>query len=159
MGLPELRTPPHNLDAERSVLGGILLDNKAIQKISEILQEGDFYREAHSKIYQLMVELHEKGEPVDLITLTEEVNRKGCMKEVGGAVYLAALSDEVPTAANIQYYAKIIHEKSVLRQVIEIATRIAGEGYEEPEVARTAKRACTNRLFERRSIFRSAIQC
>ncbi len=135
MGSPELRTPPHNLDVERSVLGGVLLDNNAIHKVTEILQEGDFYRDAHRKIFQVMVELNEKGEPVDLITLTDEVSRKGCMKEVGGAVYLASLSDEVPTAANIQYYAKIIKEKSVLRQVIEVATRIAGEGYEEPEDA------------------------
>jgi replicative DNA helicase len=134
MGLPE-RVPPQNLEAEKSVLGGILLQNEAMQKVTEILQEGDFYREAHRKIYQAMVDLQEKNEPVDLVTLTEEVNRKGWLKDVGGAVYLATLVDEVPTAANILYYARIIKEKSIVRQVIEAGTAIAQEGYEEPEDA------------------------
>lgn len=134
MGLLE-RVPPQNLEAEKSVLGGILLDNQAMQRISEILQEGDFYRDAHRKIFQCMVELFEKSEPVDLITLTEEVSQKSWLKGVGGAVYLATLVDEIPTAANIEYYARIIKEKSILRQVIEAGTRIARDGYEEPEDA------------------------
>ena len=134
MGFLE-RVPPQNLEAERSVLGGALLENQAIQKVSEILLEDDFYRDAHRKLYQAMIELSERGEPVDLITLTEEVSRKGWLEEIGGAVYLASLVDEVPTAANILYYAKIIKEKSVLRQVIEAATHIAREGYEQPEDA------------------------
>jgi len=134
MGFLE-RVPPQNLDAERSVLGGVLLENQAIQKISEVIQEDDFYRDAHRKLYQAMIELHERGEPVDLITLTEDVTRRGWLEETGGAVYLASLADEVPTAANILYYAKIVKEKSVLRQVIEAATRIAREGYEQPENA------------------------
>jgi len=134
MGLLE-RVPPQNLDAERSVLGGVLLENRAIQKISELIQEDDFYRDAHRKLYQAMIELHERGEPVDLITLTEDVTRRGWLEEAGGAVYLASLADEVPTAANILYYAKIVKEKSILRQVIEAATRIARDGYEQPENA------------------------
>jgi len=136
MGFLE-RVPPQNLEAERSVLGGILLDNQAILKISEILHEDDFYRGAHQKIYQVMIDLHEKGEPVDLITLTEEINRRGWQKEVGGAVYLASLADEVPTAANILFYAKIIKEKSVYRQTIQAATEIASRGYEESDDAVT----------------------
>jgi replicative DNA helicase len=103
--------------------------------VVEILREEDFYRDAHRKIYQAMVDLSERNHPVDLITLTEEVNRKGSLQEVGGAVYLASLADEVPTAANILYYAKIVKEKSVLRRLIEAATEIARQGYEEPEDA------------------------
>ena len=134
MGFLE-RVPPQNLEAERSVLGGILLENQAMPNVMEILQEEDFYRGAHRKLYQAMVDLSERRDPVDLITLTEEVNRKGWLQDVGGAVYLAALADEVPTAANIIYYAKIVKEKSVLRQLIEAATEVARQGYEEPEDA------------------------
>jgi len=134
MGFLE-RVPPQNLEAERSVLGGILLENQAMANVMEILQGEDFYRNAHRKIYQAMIDLFERRDPVDLITLTEEVNRKGALQDVGGAVYLAALADEVPTAANILYYAKIVKEKSVLRQLIEAATEIARQGYEEPEDA------------------------
>lgn len=134
MGFLE-RVPPQNLEAERSVLGGILLENQAMPNVMEILQEEDFYRDAHRKIFQSMLDLAEKNDPVDLITLTEEVNRKGSLQDVGGAVYLASLADEVPTAANILYYAKIVKEKSVLRQLIEAATEVAREGYEQPEDA------------------------
>jgi len=134
MGFLE-RVPPQNLEAEKSVLGGILLENRAIQKVLEVLLEGDFYRDAHRRIFQAMVDIHERNEPVDLITLTEEVNRKGWLKDVGGAVYLASLADELPTAANILYYAKIIKEKSIVRQVIEAGTAIVREGYEEPRDA------------------------
>jgi replicative DNA helicase len=134
MGFLE-RVPPQNLEAERSVLGGILLENQAMPNVMEILREEDFYRDAHRKIYQAMVDLSERNHPVDLITLTEEVNRKGSLQETGGAVYLASLADEVPTAANILYYAKIVKEKSVLRRLIEAATEIARQGYEEPEDA------------------------
>ncbi len=134
MGFLE-RVPPQNLEAERSVLGGILLENQAIPNVMEILLDEDFYRDAHRKIYQAMTDLFERNEPVDLITLTEEVNRKGALQDVGGAVYLAALADEVPTAANILYYARIVKEKSILRQLIEAATEVARQGYEEPEDA------------------------
>ncbi len=129
------RVPPQNVEAERSVLGGILLENQAIVNVLEILQEEDFYRDAHRKIYRAMTDLNERHEPVDLITLTEEIKRRGWLKDIGGAVYLASLADEVPTAANILYYAKIVKEKSVLRQVIEASTEIVRGGYEEPEDA------------------------
>ena len=134
MGFLE-RVPPQNLEAERSVLGGILLENQAMPNLMEILEEDDFYRDAHRKIYRAMIDLCERRDPVDLITLTEEVNRKGWLQEVGGAAYLASLADEVPTAANILFYAKIVKEKSVLRQLIGAATEVARQGYEEPEDA------------------------
>ena len=127
------RVPPQNLEAESSVLGGILLENQAVLKVLEVVQEGDFYREAHRKIFHAMVELQERGEPVDLITLNEELGAKGWHQEIGGAAYLASLVDRVPTAANILYHARIVKEKSILRQIIEASTQIARQGYEEPE--------------------------
>jgi replicative DNA helicase len=129
------RVPPQNLEAEASVLGGILLENQAVLKVLEVVQEEDFYREAHRKIFRAMVDLQERGEPVDLITLNDELTRKGWLQDVGGATYLASLVDRVPTAANILYHARIVKEKSILRQVIEAATEIARQGYEEPENA------------------------
>ena len=127
------RVPPQNLEAESSVLGGILLENQAVLKVLEVVQEEDFYREAHRKIFHAMVELQERGDPVDLITLNEELGAKGWHPEVGGAGYLASLVDRIPTAANILYHARIVKEKSILRQVIEVSTEIARQGYEEPE--------------------------
>jgi replicative DNA helicase len=129
------RLPPQNLDAERSVLGGVLLDNNAIHKIGEILHGEDFYRESHRKIFEAMVRLEEKGEPVDLITLNQELQRMGKLQEVGGATYLASLTDQVPTAANVLYYARIVKDKSIVRQVIEASTKIASQGYEGTEDA------------------------
>lgn len=129
------RVPPQNLEAEASVLGGILLENQAVLKVLEVVQEEDFYREAHRKIFRAMVDLQERGEPVDLITLNDELTGKGWLQDVGGASYLASLVDRVPTAANILYHARIVKEKSILRQVIEAATEIARRGYEEPDNA------------------------
>lgn len=129
------RVPPQNLEAEASVLGGILLENQAVLKVLEVVQEEDFYREAHRKIFRAMVNLQERGEPVDLITLNDELTGKGWLQDVGGASYLASLVDRVPTAANILYHARIVKEKSILRQVIEAATEIARHGYEEPDNA------------------------
>jgi replicative DNA helicase len=132
MGFIE-RVPPQNLDAERSVLGGVLLDNIAIHKIMEVLHGEDFYRESHRKIFQAMMALQDKAEPVDLITLNQELQRMGMLQEVGGGAYLASLTDQVPTAANVLYYARIVKDKSILRQVIEASTKIASEGYEDSE--------------------------
>lgn len=129
------RVPPQNLEAEASVLGGILLENQAVLKVLEVVQAEDFYREAHRKIFHAMVDLQDRGEPVDLITLSEELGLKGWMQEVGGAAYLASLVDRIPTAANILYHARIVKEKSILRQIIEAATDIARQGYEENEDA------------------------
>jgi len=123
------KLPPQNLEAEQSVLGAILLENEALPKSLEIVRPEDFYRESHRQIFQAMIELFEKNEPPDLITLTEHLRKKTKLEEIGGASYLASLSDAIPTAANVEYYARIVKEKSVLRKLIHTATEIAGRGY------------------------------
>ncbi len=124
------KLPPQSIEAEMSILGGILLDNNAINRTMEILVPEDFYRESHRKILQAMIELNQKGEPCDLITLTDILKQTGRLEEVGGAAYLATLVDFVPTAANIAFYCKIVKEKSVTRNLISAATEIVTNGYE-----------------------------
>jgi replicative DNA helicase len=124
------KLPPQNLEAEESVLGGVLLDNTAIDRALESITADDFYREAHRKIMRAMIELNQRGEPVDLVTLSDVLTVRGELPDVGGAAYLAELADKVPTAANVAYYARIVRQKSVLRSLIQTATEIATRGYE-----------------------------
>jgi replicative DNA helicase len=114
-----------------SILGGILLENEAINRVLEILAPEDFYRESHRKILRAMIDLNERGEPCDLITLTAIMKQKGQLEEIGGAAYLATLVDLVPTAANIHYYSRIVKEKGVVRKLISAATDIVSKGYED----------------------------
>lgn len=123
------RLPPQSLEAEASVLGGILLENEAINRVLEVLREGDFYREAHRRIFAAAVALYERSEPIDLLTLSETLKNRGELDAVGGIEYLNSLVNSVPTAANIYYYARIIKEKSVLRKLIQRATEIVSLGY------------------------------
>ncbi|MGH7827347.1 MAG: replicative DNA helicase [Candidatus Binatia bacterium] len=125
------KIPPQNLEAESSVLGGILLDNEAINQVLELLRPEDFYRESHRKIFRAMIELSDRSEPVDLITLSDCLKGRGEIEAIGGSAYLASLADFVPTAANISYYARIVREKSILRNLISAATDIATRGFEE----------------------------
>jgi replicative DNA helicase len=125
------KVPPQNLEAECSVLGGILLDNDAINQVLELLRPEDFYRESHRKIFRATIELSDRSEPVDLITLSDYLKGRNELEAVGGTAYLASLADSVPTAANISYYARIVREKSILRSLISTATDIATRGYEE----------------------------
>jgi replicative DNA helicase len=125
------KVPPQNTEAEQSVLGGILMENEALNKVVEILNCEDFYRESHRKIFKSIINLSEKNEPSDLITLTNELKYENLLEEIGGASYLASLIDSVPTAANIEYYARIVKEKSILRKLIQAATEIVTQGYED----------------------------
>lgn len=125
------KLPPQNLDAEMSILGGILIDNDAINRVLEILVAEDFYRESHRKIFQAMMALSDVREPCDLITLSTMLRKQGELEEVGGASYLVTLVDYVPTAANVAYYCKIVKEKSINRRLISVATEIATRGYDE----------------------------
>ncbi|MBI2361360.1 MAG: replicative DNA helicase, partial [Deltaproteobacteria bacterium] len=125
------KVPPQNLDAEASVLGGILLENDAINRVLELLRPEDFYRESHRKIFRAMTDLSDRSEPVDLITLSDCLKGKGDLEAVGGTAYLASLNAALPTAANIAYYARIVREKAILRHLISAATEIARRGYEE----------------------------
>ncbi len=142
------RVPPQSIEAEQSVLGGCLIDGKAINKALELLTPEDFYRDSHRKIFQAMVHLFERSMPIDLITLTETLKNMDLLEEAGGASYLAALADAVPTAANISYYAKIVREKALQRRLIEVATEIAEEAYGEvTDVEEFIDRA-EKRIFE-----------
>lgn len=124
------KLPPQNLEAEQSILGSILLENSAINSVLEVLTKGDFYSEAHRKIFNVMVELSEKNEPVDLITLSNALKDKNLLDSVGGTAYLASLVDNVPSAANVANYAKIAKEKAILRGLIGSATEIINSCYE-----------------------------
>jgi|Deesub1362B_J571_1020462.scaffolds.fasta_scaffold02174_7 replicative DNA helicase len=126
-----LKVPPHHLEAEVSVLGGILLDNEALSKALEVLRPEDFYKEAHRLIFQGIVELFDRNEPVDVITLSNSLGSQGRLETVGGLDYLTALVDQVPTAANVEYYARIVKEKSVLRRLIQRCSEIVQACYEE----------------------------
>ncbi len=123
------KIPPQHLEAEQSVLGGILIENEAIHRVMEILTPDDFYREAHQKIFNSLLDLSERDEPSDLITLTNELRKKEQLDSVGGASYVASLIDAIPTAANIEYYARIVKEKAVLRRLIETATEIVTQSF------------------------------
>jgi replicative DNA helicase len=125
------KLPPQNIEAEQSILGGVLIENDALNTIIEILEDGDFYREAHQKIFNCMIALSEKNEPLDQITLTNELKKRKELEEIGGASYLASLVESIPTAANIAYYAKIVKEKSILRKLISAATGIVTQSYQE----------------------------
>jgi replicative DNA helicase len=131
------KVPPHSLEAEAAVLGGILLDNTALDRVAESVSAEDFYRDAHRKIFRAASELSQRSEPVDLLTLTEALKTRGELVEVGGAAYVAELADRALSAANIQYHARIIHEKAILRGLIATAAEIVSRGYEaREEVAR-----------------------
>jgi replicative DNA helicase len=135
------RVPPQSVDAEESVLGAILLDNSAIDRVTGVLQPDDFYRESHRKIYRAMQALADRSEPADLVTLGEVLRGRGELTDVGGAAYLAELAERVPTAANVAYYAKLVRDKAVLRNLITTATSIAERGYAGQEVKELLDRA------------------
>jgi replicative DNA helicase len=124
-----LKVPPQNIEAELSILGGILLDNQALNNVLEILTAADFYTEAHRKIFSAIVELSDRNEPCDLITLSNILKGKNQLDGVGGMAYLASLVDNVPSAANVVHYCKIVKEKSILRKLIATATEIQTNSY------------------------------
>ncbi|WP_330300971.1 replicative DNA helicase [Streptomyces sp. NBC_00503] len=123
------RVPPQDLDAEQSVLGGMLLSKDAIADVVEVLKGHDFYRPSHETIYQAILDLYAKGEPADPITVSAELTRRGEITKVGGAPYLHTLVQSVPTAANAEYYAEIVHERAVLRRLVAAGTKITQMGY------------------------------
>jgi replicative DNA helicase len=124
------RTLPHNLDAERSVLGAILVHNDAFNLAAQVIDGNDFYRDAHRRIFDRMVALNERGDAIDFITLKEELTRGGELDEVGGPAYVASLADGVPRATNVEYYARIVKEKATLRNLIYAANKILRNAYE-----------------------------
>ncbi|UMZ75162.1 replicative DNA helicase [Natranaerofaba carboxydovora] len=142
------KLPPQSTEAEESVLGSMLIDEEAVSTVIEILKSKDFYKENHRKIYEAIMDLQEESQPVDLVTLTEKLRVENQIDEVGGVEYLTELANQVPTSANAQYYAKIVEEKSTLRQLINAATRIARMGYEEPDEVEKLLDEAEKSIFE-----------
>ncbi len=136
------RLPPQSIEAEQSVLGALLIDRDAIIEVADIVHPDDFYRQAHGRIYAAMVELWERREPIDIITVAEALERAGDLEQIGGRAYLSSLSEQTPTAVFAAQYARIVERKSVLRNLIAAAGKIAGIGYEDgPEVQEAIDRA------------------
>lgn len=141
------RLPPHSLEAEQSVLGAILIDRETIIEIAEFLRPEDFYRQAHASVYRAMLELFERREPVDLITVAESLERSDNLEQVGGRAYLSQLSNQTPTAVHAVQYARIVERKAVLRNLIGAAGKIAGIGYEDPAEIQEAIDRAESELF------------
>ena len=136
------RLPPQSLEAEQSVLGAILIDRDAIVEVAEFLRPADFYRQANGKIFEAVLELFEKREPIDIVTVAEALERSGDIEAIGGRAYLSNLSSSTPTAVHAVQYARIVERKAVLRNLIGAAGRIAGIGYEDsPEIQESIDRA------------------
>jgi replicative DNA helicase len=130
---PTERVPPHNLEAEESVLGSMLLSKDAIAEVLELVREEDFYRPAHRTVFESILALYAKGEAIDAITVAESLRRAGTLEDVGGAPFMFSLVEGVPTAANAGYYGRIVKEAGVLRRLIDAGTRIVQLGFETPQ--------------------------
>ena len=126
----EGRVIPNNLEAEQSVLGGMLLSQEAVADVLEVVSAVDFYTPKHELIFDAVVTLFGRGEPTDVIAVTDYLNKQGSLLKAGGADYLHSLTSFVPTAANASYYGKIVSDKAILRRLIEVGTRIAQAGFE-----------------------------
>ena len=126
---------PQNIEAEAGVLGSLLIDPGAIDQVADFLRPEDFYREAHREIYRAVLDLYETSDPADLITLTDELQRRGKLEEVGGISYVSSLANQVPTSANVEYYGRIVERTSILRRLISAAGQIAAVAYSEPDAS------------------------
>ena len=142
------RVPPQNIEAEQSVLGAMLIEKEAIPKVMEILRDTDFYREAHRVVFNAMLELYNKNEAVDMITVTEILKRDNKLEDVGGIAYVTSLANAVPTAANVTYHASIIEEKSILRQLVSVSTQIASMGYEANDDVKNIIDSAESKILE-----------
>ena len=125
------RMPPQNIEAEQAVLGAMLISKEAIAEAAQILNSEDFYREAHRIVFEAMMELSNKNQAVDNLTVVEQLNKENNLEKVGGIAFVTALANTVPTAANVAFYAKIVREKALMRKLINTATEIAAMGYED----------------------------
>ncbi len=129
----ELKLPPQNIDAEKSVLGALMLDKDAIIRVANLIRLGDFYKDIHNLIYETMLDLYEKREPIDVLSLSNRLEEKNQLDAIGGSSYLATLVNTVPSSSNIVHYAKVVQKKSTLRKLIETASEIVELGYREEE--------------------------
>ena len=141
------RLPPQSLEAEQSVLGAILIDRDAVVEVAEFLRPEDFYRQANGRIYAAIIDLFERREPIDIVTVAESLERREELEAIGGRAYLSSLSNETPTAVHAAQYARIVERKAVLRNLIGAAGRIAGIGYEDPAEIQEAIDRAESELF------------
>ncbi len=127
--IDQIKLPPHSVEAEQSVLGGLLLEAGALDKVTDILTKEDFYRQEHRHIFTHIVRLSEQAKPVDVITVAESLENAGELDKVGGLHYLGSLAQNVPSAANIRRYGEIVRERSVMRKLVEVGSEIASSAY------------------------------
>ena len=146
--LPRERTLPHNHEAERTVLGAVLVDNQAFNSAAELLTKEDFYRDSHRRIFDAMAALAERSQPIDLVTLKDELVRESALEAVGGAQYLAALVDGVPRITNVEHWSRIIKEKAVVRNLIHAGNRIVQSCYEGEEEAASLLDLAEKSIFD-----------
>ena len=139
---------PHNLEAERSILGAILLDNALLNQAIELLRVEDFYAGSHRLIFEQMLNLSEKGQAVDYITLAEELNRASQLENAGGRSFISSLIDGVPRLANLEFYARIVQEKATLRNLIRCSNQIINDCYEQEQDAGTILDAAEKSIFD-----------
>ena len=142
------RIPPHSVESEQSILGSILLDKDAIITVAETITPTDFYKDAHRIIYESMMALNNKNEPIDMVTLTDELRKRGYLDDIGGVTYLTSLSTIVPTTSNVKYYADIVKEKSVLRQLIKASNDIINLGYGSGESSENVLDFAEKKIFD-----------
>ena len=143
----EERPLPHNLEAERCVLGAILIHNDAFNVAAELIDAGDFYRHAHGRVFDTMVGLNERGQAIDFVTIKDELGRGGTLDDVGGPAYIAGLADGVPRSTNVEHYARIVKEKSTLRGLIRSANRIVTTAYRAEQDADTVLDEAEREIF------------
>jgi replicative DNA helicase len=127
--LDEIKLPPHSVEAEQSVLGGLLLESSALDKIADLINDSDFYRKEHRLIYQQIVRLSELAKPIDVITVAEALEISGKLSDVGGLTYLGGLAQNVPSAANVRRYGEIVRERSIMRKLVEVGSDISSSAY------------------------------
>ena len=142
------RIPPQNLDAEQAMLGSLLVDRELVPIISEIVQQSDFYAPHHATIYEAIIALYERGEPIDKVSVAEELRRRKLLDDVGGVEFISQLLNTVPTAASAEYYAKVVAEKAILRSLITAGGRISILGFEQPEDVEETLDRCEQMIFE-----------
>ena len=142
------KIPPHSLEAEQSVLGAMIIDKEAINTTIEIIRPEDFYKEANKEIYEAIIELYNRNEPIDLITLPEELRRRATLENVGGVTYLANLSGGVVTTANVKYYCEIVEKNSILRRLIKSCDEIMTKSFENSEEVNSIIETAEKNIFD-----------
>ena len=142
-----IKIPPQNIEAERSVLGALMLDKDAIIKVANLIHAGDFYNDNHNMIFEVMVELYEHREPIDVLSLSNRLEEKGQLEKIGGSSYLTSLVNFVPSSSNVEHYAKVVQKKSTLRKLITTAAEIVELGYNESEDVEKVLDLAEQKLF------------